>query len=163
MSLPLLVLTCFSLQFGGDPGHVVLGGASAGAGSIALHLTAYGGRNDNLFHASIAESQAFPTMLTIPQSQFQYDSLAQRAGCGNASDSLACLRGLNASALQAVNYGTSYPNLPATISAPRSPYGPVIDGGIVQDYTYRLFKWGSIVKVPIIFGYVCSSHRHEFM
>lgn len=27
-------------QFGGDPDHVVIHGASAGAGSVALHLTA---------------------------------------------------------------------------------------------------------------------------
>ena len=39
-------------QFGGNPKHVVLGGASAGAASIAFHLTAHGGRNDGLFVVS---------------------------------------------------------------------------------------------------------------
>lgn len=36
-------------QFGGDPGHVVLGGESAGAASISLQMTAYGGKDFGLF------------------------------------------------------------------------------------------------------------------
>jgi carboxylesterase type B len=43
-------------RFGGDPKHVVLGGDSAGAASIAYHLTAYGGRNDGLFVVSTLQS-----------------------------------------------------------------------------------------------------------
>ena len=43
--------TCFKNlpQFGGDPGHVVLGGDSAGAMSITLHMTAYDAQPTNLF------------------------------------------------------------------------------------------------------------------
>ena len=29
-------------KLGGDPNHVVIGGSSAGAASVVLHLTAYG-------------------------------------------------------------------------------------------------------------------------
>ncbi|RAL58591.1 hypothetical protein DID88_003951 [Monilinia fructigena] len=35
------------LSFGGNPDHVVIHGDSAGGGSVALHLTAYGGRDEN--------------------------------------------------------------------------------------------------------------------
>ncbi|KZO96007.1 triacylglycerol lipase [Calocera viscosa TUFC12733] len=138
--------------FGGDPGHVVLGGASAGAGSIALHLTAYGGRDDGLFHAAVGESQAFPTQLTIPQSQYQYDRLVNETGCSKSSDTLACLRALNVTQIQSVNVEIPYPILGANATAARSTYGPVIDGGLVQDYLFNEFTWGSFIKVPVIFG-----------
>ncbi|KZT52496.1 triacylglycerol lipase [Calocera cornea HHB12733] len=138
--------------FGGDPDHVVLGGASAGAGSIAMHLTAFGGRDDGLFHAAVAESQFFPTQLTIPQAQYQYDRISNLTGCSNSSNSLSCLRALNATQIQAVNVNVPYPILGANATAARYTYGPVIDGGIVQDYAFNLFTWGSFIKVPVIFG-----------
>jgi carboxylesterase type B len=96
-------------HFGGDPGHVVLSGDSAGAASINLQLTAYGGRNDNLFHATAAESQSFATINTVPESQFMYDNLAIRAGCASCNDTLACLRALTADELQTVNFNTPFP------------------------------------------------------
>lgn len=49
-------------EFGGDADHVTVGGASAGGGSVVLQLTAFGGRQDNLFHAAAAESAAFPPL-----------------------------------------------------------------------------------------------------
>lgn len=59
-------------KFGGDPGHVVLGGDSAGAASISLHLSAFGGKDEGLFHAVAAESVSFATMLTVKESFYQY-------------------------------------------------------------------------------------------
>ncbi|KAL3496277.1 Alpha/Beta hydrolase protein [Aspergillus germanicus] len=43
-------------QFGGDLEHVVIHSASAGAGSVAYHLTAHGGRDDGLFVGAISQS-----------------------------------------------------------------------------------------------------------
>ncbi|POS68541.1 cholinesterase [Diaporthe helianthi] len=137
-------------QFGGDPGHVVLGGDSAGAASITLQLAAFGGRDDGLFHAAAAESVSFATVLTVDESQYQYDSLALRLGCtGDTKSTLACLRSKPVAELQDANYNMAYPGAEA---APRFMYNPVIDGEFIHELTYSAFEEGNFVRVPIIVG-----------
>ncbi|KAI1121756.1 vacuolar triacylglycerol lipase [Nemania abortiva] len=134
--------------FGGNPNHVVLGGDSAGAASISLQMAAYGGADTNLFHAAAAESVSFATVLTVAESQYQYDNFAIAAGCtGNAS--LACLRSKTAAELQAANKGSAYPGAP---SAPIYPWNPVIDGDLITNLTYDAFANGNFVKIPMIVG-----------
>lgn len=99
-------------QFGGDPGHVTIGGASAGAASVFYHLTAYEGRNDSLFSAAAAESQSFATVLTIDESQYQYEYLTDATNCSSESDTLSCLRGLSAADIQRVNKNIPFPQSP---------------------------------------------------
>ncbi|OKL56948.1 hypothetical protein UA08_07827 [Talaromyces atroroseus] len=137
--------------FGGDPGHVTIGGDSAGAGAITLLLTSYdgSGKLDNLFHAAAAESQSFGPQLTVSQSQFQYDNLTERTGCADASNTLQCLRGLDIDTLQQQNIATPFPN---GVDAPLYPYSPTIDHDLVSDYTYALFGAGRFMKIPVIFG-----------
>ncbi|KAH8826247.1 acetylcholinesterase precursor [Flagelloscypha sp. PMI_526] len=43
-------------QFGGDPSQVTVMGESAGGGSAMLHITAFGGKGDKLFHQAIVQS-----------------------------------------------------------------------------------------------------------
>ncbi|KAI1112871.1 vacuolar triacylglycerol lipase [Nemania sp. NC0429] len=138
--------------FGGDPGHVVLGGDSAGAASISLQMAAYGGRETDLFHAVAAESISFATVLTVKESQYQYDNFAIAAGCAG-SDSLACLRSKTAAELQAVNKGSPYPGAPST---PIYPWNPVLDGDLIQNITYHSFADGAFVKIPLIVGDVTN-------
>jgi carboxylesterase type B len=136
-------------QFGGDPDHVVVGGDSAGAASVTLQLTAYGGKNDHLFVGTAAESQSFATQYTISESQYMYDNLVIRTECVNAKDNLSCLRDLTVEAIQKVNFNSPFPGAQ---DAPLYMYGPTIDGDFITDYTYRLFAEGRFVKVPTIFG-----------
>ncbi|KAK6067535.1 triacylglycerol lipase [Seiridium cupressi] len=98
--------------FGGDPDHVVIGGDSAGAASISLHLTAYGGEDRGLFHAAAAESIPFATVLTANQSRYQYENFVISLGCVG-SDPLACLKSKTAAEIQA--HGRPIP-YPATIN-----------------------------------------------
>lgn len=135
-------------EFGGDPNHVVLGGSSAGAASISIHLAAYGGRNEGLFHAAAAESPSFATVLTIEESRYQYKNFAIRLGCVGP-ESLACLRNKTAEELQAQNNNVPYPG---TANAPVFMWGPVLDYDLITDLTYNSFAWGRFVKVPLIFG-----------
>lgn len=136
-------------RFGGDPQHVTMGGDSAGAASIALHLTAYGGRDDGLFHATAAESQSFASMLNVEESQYQYNNLVIRTGCIDEEDTLACLRSLNVTFLQKNNFNTPSPGAQV---APIAMYNPVIDNDLIQDYTYRAFEQGKFLHLPAIFG-----------
>ncbi len=138
-------------SFGGDPGHVVIGGDSAGAGSVTLQLAAYDGRNDNLFHGSIAESQSFGALRTVDESQYQYDALVKRTNCANDKDTLACLRGLNTATLQMQNIIDRFPNTDATMR-PLFPYNPTLDHDFIADYTLSLYRNGHFVKLPAIYG-----------
>ena len=133
-----------------------MGGNSAGAASVTLHLTAYGGRDDGLFHATATESQSFGAMLNVEESQYQYDNLVIRTGCVDEEDTLACLRSLSATFLQENNYNTPSPGAQV---APLFMYGPVIDNDFVQNYTYGAFEQGRFVHLPAIFGYVKPSHN----
>ena len=114
-----------------------------------MQLSAYDGRDDGLFHAAAAESQSFGPQLTVPQAQYQYDGLVERAGCNDTSDTLECLRNLPIAALQAVNINGAYPG---GVGSPLYMYSNVIDGSFTTDYTYKLYAEGKFVKVPVIFG-----------
>ncbi|KAF2470691.1 alpha/beta-hydrolase [Lindgomyces ingoldianus] len=134
-------------QFGGDPDHVTLGGASAGGGSVVLHLTAYGGRDDKLFNAAVAESQAFPPLRTVKDSQFQYDELLKQTGCKD----LKCMRDMDAVQFQKAVRSINMP-FPGGKEAPMWFWNPTLDYDFIGNYTYNEIKAGHLVKVPTIFG-----------
>lgn len=138
------------IQFGGDPGRVVLVGDSAGAGSIALHLVAFGGAPTNLFAGVFGISPFFPTQLRVSQLEWQFDLFASRAGCGSSEDPLTCLRQQNSTVLQLANQEMPYPG---RTSVSLFPFTPTIDGDLFPDFPYRLFEEGKFVKVPSVFGY----------
>ena len=127
----------------------MIGGASAGGASVTLQLSAYGGRDDGLFHASAASSQSFAAIRNITESQYQYDALVQRTGCAKEKDTLACLRGLNSTFLQEKNTNEPFPGAPGKSLF---PYGPTLDYDFIIDSTYTLFDQGKFVKVPAIYG-----------
>ncbi|KAL2061501.1 hypothetical protein VTL71DRAFT_6878 [Oculimacula yallundae] len=137
-------------QFGGNPNHVTIGGASAGGASVDLHMSAYNGRDDNLFHAAAAESQSFGNQLTISESQYQYDGLVKRVNCSTSTNTLKCLRDTPIQILAANNI-----DIPAPGGTGRKGifmWSPVIDGNFTTNYTYNLFSEGKYVKIPSIFG-----------
>ncbi|KAL8914378.1 MAG: hypothetical protein Q9171_001008 [Xanthocarpia ochracea] len=147
-------------KFGGNPNHVVLSGSSAGAASITLQLGAYGGQDDGLFHATIAESQSFGALRTVEESQYQYDELVIRTKCDSSytksDDTLACLRKLSSDDLQAQNIGTPFPN---TTRAPLFAYNPTLDHDFIPDYTLNLFSSGRFLKLPAIYGDVTDEGK----
>lgn len=138
-------------SFGGDPNNVIIHGGSAGAGSVALHLTAFGGRNDNLFSAAIAESVFFPSQPFVPQLEYQFDRLATATGCATNADQLTCLRNLDTKTLQAQNTPFPFPGR-TDAPVPLFYWTPCIDGTFIQDLPYNLFAQQKFVRVPLLFG-----------
>jgi len=130
---------------------VTIGGDSAGAASVSLHLSAYGGRDDGLFHAAAAESQSFGAQLTVAESQYQYNALINRTGCHSASDTLQCLRNLDVDVIAKNN--AKIPTPGGCGGDPVFMYSNVIDGNFTLDYTYNMYAEGRFIKVPVIFGY----------
>lgn len=138
-------------RFGGDPGQVVLGGASAGAGSVVLQLTYKGGKGVPLFHAVAAESQNMPPIRTVEESQYLYDQLSSATGCNKATDSLQCMRKMDTVSFQKASRSVN-PPFPGAQDSPVFLYSPTLDQDFIQDYTYREFDKGNFYKMPSIFG-----------
>lgn len=135
-------------KFGGNPDHVVIGGTSAGAASVVMHLTANNGTNMDLFHGAIASSPSFATTLTIAESQYQYNHLVTRLGCA-VKDSLGCLRNKTTTEIQKLNYNIP---LPGGAAPPLFQWLPVLDFDFITDYAYRSLQEGNFIKIPTIFG-----------
>ena len=137
-------------KFGGNPDHVVIGGDSAGAASVSLHLSAYGGKDEGLFHGAAAESISFGTLLTAKESAYQYNNLAIRLGCaGSKKDVLRCIRSRSPQEIQKANKGIPYQG---SSKAPLFMWTIALDDDLVPDLTYKLFDKGKFIKVPLITG-----------
>ncbi|KAF5595190.1 cholinesterase precursor [Fusarium subglutinans] len=137
-------------KFGGNPDHVVIGGESAGAASVSLHLTAYGGKDEGLFHGAIAQSISFGSLLTEQESVYQFNTLGVRLGClGTKKNILDCLQVQPPRDIQRAN--KNLPNLGST-TPPLFMWTPSIDGKLVPNVTYQVFEEGKFVKVPLMAG-----------
>ncbi|KAK8033998.1 triacylglycerol [Apiospora rasikravindrae] len=126
-------------MFGGDPDQVVVAGDSAGATGVAMLLAAFADKDPGLFRGAIMESASVATVRTLEQGQEQYDCLANATGCLDVADSLTCLRGLNASALQ----------------TEQCQFNPHLDGDLIKTPMLDSFKNGKFLKVPTLAG-ACS-------
>ncbi|KAI1000505.1 hypothetical protein K3495_g7690 [Podosphaera aphanis] len=137
-------------RFGGDPNHVVIHGDSAGAGSVALHLVAYNGRNESLFQSAIMESVFFPTQRTVSDLEYQYDAFVTLANCSSSNDTLTCLRNTPTSTLKNANSNPApFPNATARAVF---PYAPCVDGNILTDHPAQLYLARKFLPVPIMIG-----------
>ncbi|KAJ4022015.1 hypothetical protein NW752_000787 [Fusarium irregulare] len=135
-------------RFGGNPKHVVLGGGSAGGASVAFHLTAYGGRDDKLFHAAAAESISSSPIVTLEQAAYRAQGVMSQLGC-TEGDVMACMRNKTSFDISAAR--KTFP-APGGTRAPISMWMPVVDGDLVRNALWDSFSKGNFVKVPTIIG-----------
>lgn len=129
------------LAFGGDRSRVTIQGESAGAVSVGHHFLAYGGRDDGIFHAGIAESGGPLTtsaLISLDQQDILYNNVLNATNCTDEEDTLQCLRSRPANTLKAAFQGVNY--------------YPVMDGKIITGFPSVSLEEGHFVKRPLLIG-----------
>ena len=127
-------------------------GDSAGAGSVTLHLTAYGGKGKELgIVGGMIESPFVPTHRTVAQSESQFDIFANSVNCSKSDTKhqLACLRSKRSVVLQEQNVVSAFPEGPKR-PLPAYYWLPVIDGTFCQDYLSTQLEKGEFKRVPVL-------------
>ncbi|CAK5265403.1 unnamed protein product [Mycena citricolor] len=129
--------------FGGDPSKVTIGGESSGGGSVALHMTAYGGERNPPFRAVVMESPGNDPFYDDSHTEQCFLDAIAHIGCPNDNNVVACLRKATVGAIvSAVN------NKLGTCK-----YEPIIDWNYVVGITSELLETGRFSKVPILGGH----------
>ncbi|KAG8840788.1 hypothetical protein FRB91_005674, partial [Serendipita sp. 411] len=141
--------------FGGDPNHLVLGGESAGSGSVSGYLYAY--LSDPLIKGALMMSGQAPLQVMVSRDVFApevvpanpFPTIANAVGCplqnNNFAAQLYCMRQKSTTDLVTA---LGQPNIPLI--------GPVIDNQTVyspEEYKSR-GKARKFIKVPILTGTV---------
>ncbi|KAJ7190775.1 Alpha/Beta hydrolase protein [Mycena pura] len=116
-------------KFGGDPSKVTIWGESAGAGSVLQHIIANNGRTEpQLFRGAITSSTYLPPQYMyndrIPELLFS--EFVAQTNCTSATDSMACLRAVDATVLEGANSNINLAGFFGTFVLV-----PVVDGDFI--------------------------------
>jgi para-nitrobenzyl esterase len=133
--------------FGGDPDNVTIFGQSAGAHSVSLHLVSP--ESAGYFHRAIMQSGTATTRWPTRQNaEALGTSFAERVGCTDPSQVLACMRAKtrNEVLLALPNGSQEY------AESGRAVWGPVVDGLDIPDQPRVLYQNGDFNRVPTIVG-----------
>ncbi|RPD58749.1 carotenoid ester lipase precursor [Lentinus tigrinus ALCF2SS1-6] len=135
-------------SFGGDPTKVTIWGESAGSNSVLMHMATNGGNTEGLFRAAIMSSGSAPPTDDISDIQDIYDTLVDEVDCLNATDSLACLRGVSVESLSAaaIKIQNEF-GMKALYS-----FIPRADGVFLTRPAGQLVLEGQVAHVPYIIG-----------
>ena len=146
--------------FGGDPTRVTLDGQSAGAISVATHLSMPSTISNRHFRAAIMQSNPILMQFrTLANQQPQYDVFSSAVGCGFASSRLDCMRELTWETLLGYqNWGVAPFVLNNTWQNViyKLPWAPTVDGSLITQTPSTAFQTGTFYQVPIVLGTVAN-------
>ena len=128
--------------FGGDPTRVTIFGQSAGGRSVSVLMVSPLAKG--LFHRAIGHSGALRDVSFTLESREKIGvEIAEAVGCGDASDTLACLRAQSLEQLM--------------ITRPILNTNPIVDGWVIPEDPVVMYAKGQQHDVPMIIG----SNAHE--
>jgi para-nitrobenzyl esterase len=136
--------------FGGDPNNVTLGGQSAGAHSVGLHLVSPG--SQGLFHRAIMQSgYASFRWRGMADAQTQASQFATALACTSPDPTalLACLRNKTRDQVLLAAPPPLFEQLSET---GRTQWTPIVNGVEIPDQPRYLFEAGAFSHVPVILG-----------